>query len=796
MQTDLEKYRNDQASVVEYLKDGVLMLEKMSEPEVAKPLERLQKSVQEGLFSIVLVGEFSAGKSTFLNALMHKYILPSFSGETTATVNFLRHKDKAPIPGLCGRVYRLDGTEEDIHDLTVDTLERVVSTRGNTDDQTVATTIDRVELFLDSEFLHEGVQLVDSPGLNGTADHHREITEQQIKSSHASIFVFNAEHPGTHTDFEYLRYLKSQSNNIFFVLNKIDSIKASEKNSAESIIQGLRKTYHDKFPEETTLPKIWPLSAGFALGARDPSFEYRAGEYATTQEKRDDLEKRSRMAEFESRLIQYLTHGQRAHDQLCEPLEKAIGTFVRERDRLDAQIQMLQEQTSGEELSAQKEAIESELQSLKNSRQSISASVRQEVQRILRDLEERARSQCAHIQSKVSADLEICELPEEVQDYASKLNGNLPRRFSGLVEDLTHRLHDELLETLSTEYQNYADSISDRFAELSSTGTFQMPDAKIVVQEITGSVNLEQFDKECADLQAKIDKITAEEQSLGLNKLAARKAERDRLDAKAELDQLRASKNLLLDTFVLPDVEYRDEEVQEKHWRGGLFGKILTPFIGKKVETKNVTIKDDSVRVEAKKRHDSRIAELNAEITAAEQRLNTLQASGVGSDEAEMQQLAAQRKLEALEKELQDTQVKFREQLVQSTEKVTKRMRRDVSEQAESLAGEAENGICEHLRGMEKQMVCAVQELLNQTLRAQIELKQNQLEQTIAMLQTEGEARDKLLDETKQMREQVQAYINRGGDLRDALDKAMQDKVEQEAFESDATETISSEGGK
>lgn len=123
-------------------------------------------------------------------------------------------------------------------------------------------------------------------------------------------------------------------------------------------------------------------------------------------------------------------------------------------------------------------------------------------------------------------------------------------------------------------------------------------------------------------------------------------------------------------------------------------------------------------------------------------------------------------------------------------------MRRDVSEQAESLAGEAENGICEHLRGMEKQMVCAVQELLNQTLRAQIELKQNQLEQTIAMLQTEGEARDKLLDETKQMREQVQAYINRGGDLRDALDKAMQDKVEQEAFESDATETISSEGGK
>ena len=56
------------------------------------------------MFSIVTVGEFSAGKSTFLNALMHKAVLPSFSTETTATVNFLRHKDMAE-PGQAGVVY-------------------------------------------------------------------------------------------------------------------------------------------------------------------------------------------------------------------------------------------------------------------------------------------------------------------------------------------------------------------------------------------------------------------------------------------------------------------------------------------------------------------------------------------------------------------------------------------------------------------------------------------------------------------------------------------------------------------
>lgn len=51
-------------------------------------IDNLRQKLEENEFSIVVVGEFSAGKSTFLNALMGKNILPTFSGETTATINF------------------------------------------------------------------------------------------------------------------------------------------------------------------------------------------------------------------------------------------------------------------------------------------------------------------------------------------------------------------------------------------------------------------------------------------------------------------------------------------------------------------------------------------------------------------------------------------------------------------------------------------------------------------------------------------------------------------------------------
>lgn len=163
----------------------------------AEIFETLYNELLNGEFSIVVVGEFSAGKSTLLNALMGERILPSFTNETTATVNFLRHSEKASN-GEAGRVYYNNGDEESLKDATLATIEKFVSTRG--DD--VAKKVDHLDLYLDSEFLKDGVTLVDSPGLNGVADGHREITEAQILKSHASIFLFNSDHPGSKTDFE------------------------------------------------------------------------------------------------------------------------------------------------------------------------------------------------------------------------------------------------------------------------------------------------------------------------------------------------------------------------------------------------------------------------------------------------------------------------------------------------------------------------------------------------------------------------------------------------------------------
>lgn len=94
-----KKFADRKKKVLDFLDKEIDYLESCDAEDntsLAEPVKKLRENVADGLFSIVLVGEFSAGKSMFLNALMHQKILPTWSSETTATVNFLRHSSMAP----------------------------------------------------------------------------------------------------------------------------------------------------------------------------------------------------------------------------------------------------------------------------------------------------------------------------------------------------------------------------------------------------------------------------------------------------------------------------------------------------------------------------------------------------------------------------------------------------------------------------------------------------------------------------------------------------------------------------
>ena len=116
-----------------------------------RAFEELAEKTRDGRFSIIVVGEFSAGKSTFLNALMREKYLDSFSSETTANINFLKSVNDSPTGKPLIRVNYKDGKTETSDNVSFENIQKYVSTRGIE----VAATIDIVEIFLDSPFLND-----------------------------------------------------------------------------------------------------------------------------------------------------------------------------------------------------------------------------------------------------------------------------------------------------------------------------------------------------------------------------------------------------------------------------------------------------------------------------------------------------------------------------------------------------------------------------------------------------------------------------------------------------------------
>lgn len=471
--------------------------------------------------------------------MMHKKALPTFSTETTATVNFLRHVTCAPN-GEAGIVYYREpkGSTEVLKSLDPATIERVVSTRGDKENDCVATRVDHVDLFFDSDFLTDGVTLVDSPGLNGTADHHREITEEQICRSSACIFLFNAEQPGSKSNFDFLRELKSRNSNIFFVLNKINTIKTAEGETVEGIVNHIARIYHEQFPEETQIPHIWPISANEALTARDLNIKSILDIWGNersidTPEERERLEKKSRMKNFEDHLWNYLTNGARARDQLLSPLGSTLKALSAQKEGLKTQIEMLEQESGSEELEQQKEILEGKIAELQTRRMEASRQLKGQMRETLNDLQNQAKTECGQLQEKIKGELKRKGSPEDLQQYSTKLGDKLQREYGRIAAELDEQLRRELLDMVYTEFMDHAEELAEKLDGAGSPVKLGIDPKNFQIESISSGLDLGEFDKKCEALEKRVEELQEKSEQLKDDFIAARANERDLQEAQA-----------------------------------------------------------------------------------------------------------------------------------------------------------------------------------------------------------------------------------------------------------------------
>jgi len=137
------------------------------------------------LFLLVVVGEFNAGKSALVNALLGEKVLPEGATPTTSRVTLVKWGEQA--------------------------AEQVVD--------------ENFSIYTYPLPLLKELNIVDTPGTNAVIRYHERLTEEFVPRSDLVLFTTSADHPLTESERQFLERILAWGKKVVFALNKADIIE-------------------------------------------------------------------------------------------------------------------------------------------------------------------------------------------------------------------------------------------------------------------------------------------------------------------------------------------------------------------------------------------------------------------------------------------------------------------------------------------------------------------------------------------------------------------------------------------
>ena len=200
---------------------GLLLLDAVRDAEaIAVDLERPLR--------VVVVGEFNAGKSSFINALLGEVVAPVGVLPTTATVNRL-----VWAPDRFVRIERRAGFDEPDRVVSHADLRQTLSGLD-------PGSIERATIYAPLEPLRR-IELVDTPGFNAPDPRHSERARAAFRDAHVAIWLLDAAQPLKESERAILAEIRGLEVPLLVLLNKVDRLSDEQAVSAtvQHVTEGL-----------------------------------------------------------------------------------------------------------------------------------------------------------------------------------------------------------------------------------------------------------------------------------------------------------------------------------------------------------------------------------------------------------------------------------------------------------------------------------------------------------------------------------------------------------------------------
>jgi len=254
-----------------------------ADPEDQAALQRSVRQLDE-LFLLVVVGEFNAGKSAFINALLGQPLLEEGVTPTTTRIHLLKY----------GEAFEKRNVE---------------SSR---------------DIFTAPVPLLREINVVDTPGTNAIQRQHEAITQEFIPRSDIVLFITSVDRPFTESERAFLERIRDWGKKVVVVLNKIDILSGPDDlKSIERFITENARTLLGFTPE------IFPISSRQALRAK--------------QEDDAALLAESGFTALERYITTTLDEDERIHLKLNNPLGVGLHLIGKYLQVVDGRLALLRE---------------------------------------------------------------------------------------------------------------------------------------------------------------------------------------------------------------------------------------------------------------------------------------------------------------------------------------------------------------------------------------------------------------------------------------------------------------------
>jgi GTPase Era involved in 16S rRNA processing len=295
-QISLKEYEQRKFAIAEIIRSAQAI--DTNNSELLSQARNLLVLLAEDRFNLLMVGRFSRGKSTLMNAILGGEYLPTGIVPLTSVITTVRYGSRKQV------VLNFIGSGLS-REVPLSQLQEYVTQKENPAN---VKKLAYAEIQFPVELLRRGLFFVDSPGLGSPIIENSLTTERFLPQADAFVLVTSYESPLSEEEDRILHRIRNTNKKLFVALNKQDMVGPEDRTEAIDFVKDRLRTM--SFAEQ---PQIFSVSA-------------RQGLEAKLAQDRDRLAA-SGVQQFEDALMRFLVE-ERAQSFLANMYERTMAFLV------------------------------------------------------------------------------------------------------------------------------------------------------------------------------------------------------------------------------------------------------------------------------------------------------------------------------------------------------------------------------------------------------------------------------------------------------------------------------------